>query len=127
MVVKPRMSLNITVMSVFLGSTSCGLTSSRRITSGLRYCPNAERTRRFSFSSKSDRYSETSRTLVDSVKAGTKRFNHQKLSKAHKLIANIGTNSSSPNPIKHDEQSALKYPRGYPNKRIKRTACTHRL
>jgi len=47
--VKPRMSLNITVMSVFFGSTSCGLTSSLRITSGLKYCPKAERTRRFPF------------------------------------------------------------------------------
>ena len=67
MVVNPRTSLNITVISVLRGFTRSGFSSSRRITSGLRYCWNAPRTRRFSFSSTSARYTATKPTLATSV------------------------------------------------------------
>ena len=77
MVVNPRTSLNITVISVLRGFTRSGFSSRRRITSGLKYCWNAPRTRRFSFSSTSARYIATNPTFATSVPDGTMKFSHQ--------------------------------------------------
>ena len=118
MLVNPRTSLNITVISVLRGFTRSGFSSSRRITSGLRYCWNAPRTRRFSFSSTSARYIATNPTLATSVPEGMMKFSHHPCRNANHTPNPNGTSSSRPNSIDRGCASASHNPSGTPNRKI---------
>ena len=117
MLVKPRTSLNITVISVLRGFTRSGFSRSRRITSGLRYCWNAPRTRRFSFSSTSARYIATNPTLATSVPEGTMKFSHHPCRNAYHTPNPNGTSSSKPNSIDRGCASASHNPSGTPTEK----------